>query len=647
MNTRHLLLSLVAATTLLGFATWLSTAGAEAAPAFATAAPGATSGGAAVPDHADVPADRQSVAGLTGHYAAAVGATFSYELTGTFDYALRHPEGGAQSSGMRLHAELQMVVLDRRDRELLVGAELRDLVLAPLVAGSAGTGNGTGGDDGAMAAAAARPVVLRLCDDGRVLGYQFAEGLHGEQRNFVRGLFAALLHTVPADAAGAWEAEDADAAGTFVARWSLQADGDTTQVERTKVRYTAMAGPELHPHRITGGSRATFARDCHWLRSVDVDERTALTMTELGLCIDLHTVLHAALVAHGSGGSPATAGAWASVTAPAAGHGEDLGEGQEAAERARWQQQLAGVGVDDVTAELAALLAAVPQDPQAIDRAWQALIWLVKLDPALAASFPSRVLGMPAQLADLLISALGAAGTEAAEGVLLAMRGEAGSTAALRTSATVALFQLGKPSARVFAALVGDLEGGAEFTGDRAMGMLLLGTLAPRAGAAATGAADPFTALLGLEGASSAQGRADLWLNALGNTGAPAIVPHCERHLGDEDERVRAAACNALRLVDTQPARELLERGLGDPSPAVRTDAVQALGQHRSAAACTTLIRVAAADAEPAVRRATLDGLASFAKTDAAARAAIERMAASDADADNQRVARQVLEGLR
>ena len=71
------------------------------------------------------------------------------------------------------------------------------------------------------------------------------------------------------------------------------------------------------------------------------------------------------------------------------------------------------------------------------------------------------------------------------------------------------------------------------------------------------------------------------------------------------------------------------------------------LGEHRSPAARTALIRTARDDSDAVVRRRTLQGLAVFAKKNADARQAIEQMASSDPDADNQKAARDVLQGLR
>ena len=593
----------------------------------------------AAPVAAGVETSREEAVRYPGHYAAPAGANFGYDLRGRFEYSVRHPEGGAQRSGMNVQAQLQVGVVSRDADTLVLRAELRALQLSALAAGQ-------GAGDPALAAAAAQPFFARIDAEGRIQGYQFAASLDGEQRNFVRGVFASFLHTVPVVTPAQWEAADVDAAGEFVAQWQSRTDGERTEVARRKLRYTTMAGKELHPHEIAGGSQAVFDAGLRWLRSVEVDECMTMTMQELALTVELRSVLRATLTSEG-GDVVAATGPGAEPFVSAAGHREDLSAGMEASERARWQQQLAGTDLDALVADLQNLLAQDPQDPQAIDRAWQAVIWTIKLDPAQAAAIRARVAGMDARLADLLVSALGAAGTEAAQDVLAAMRLDAGSTPALRQSATVALFQVAKPGARVLGDLVGGIDAASELSGDQAMAVLLLGALAPRAANTPVAGRSAFERLVAYETKCAAQGRADLWLNALANVGRPECLPHVQRYVDHEDERVRAAAYHALRLVDTAPSTALLERGLGDASPAVRSDVVNALGQHRSEAACAALVRVSREDADAAVRRATLDGLGTFARKHESARAALAAMAAGDPDADNQLAARVVLEGLR
>jgi hypothetical protein len=227
------------------------------------------------------------------------------------------------------------------------------------------------------------------------------------------------------------------------------------------------------------------------------------------------------------------------------------------------------------------------------------------------------------------------------------MRRDPGLAPSLRTSATMSLFQLAHPNARVLGDVAADIASAPELTGDDAMAMLLLGALAPRAGEVRIGGTTALDVLLGFEGKARHEDRLDLWLGALGNVGTDAVIPHAQRLLGHEQDSVRGAAYRALRRVPTPEALALLERGLSDQSPSVRVDAVAALGQHRSEAASGALIRAARDDADPEVRRASQRALARLAKPDTPARQALAELAQSDPDLPTRTAARDLLRGLR
>ncbi|MEZ5966034.1 MAG: HEAT repeat domain-containing protein [Planctomycetota bacterium] len=625
------------ALTLVGLLLCLPPAAGEDAPRAETSVPRATGSLTAA---TEVPV-RQVVDHAPGYYGAAVGTVLGYDLHGHYDYVLTHPEGGRQPSGLRVDGGLEVAVAARGEDALVVRVAFRGLALSALA-------GGTGRDTGGFGRAAQRPFDVRLGFDGKVRGYRFARELDAEQRNFLRGLFSSYVHTVPADAQGTWEADDHDAAGLLVARFTLTAAGDETRVERRKLRYTRLAGPELHPHRLTGASLANFDRGLGWLGDVQVDEHTHMEMAALGLSLELHTVLSFALT---ESRVEAPAGAVDADTetgwdAPA-GCDEDLSSSVDAHERARWSQILAGRTLASLVDDLKASLAADPRDPAAVDRAWQAVIWQLRLDGAAPGQLREAVgAGMETELADLLISALGAAGSDSAQAALADMRHDADLSAAVRTSATIAAFQVARPTVRLLGDVIGDLGGATTLAGDDAMAMLLLGALAPRAEGVDVRGATAMDALVGFEAKAERQGRLDLWLNALGNAGGERVLPCAERLTTHVDETVRAAAYNALRKVDTSAAVAVLVRGLADPSSQVRADAVGALGEHRSPAACAALVRTARDDADPAVRRACLPGLSGFAEPGSQARRALEAMASSDPDEANRRAARSHLEGM-
>src|SRR5690606_17203013 len=229
--------------------------------------------------------------------------------------------------------------------------------------------------------------------------------------------------------------------------------------------------------------------------------------------------------------------------------------------------------------------------------------------------------------------------------VLADMRHDPDLSVDLRRSATISMLQLAKPSERVLTDLARDIGRAGELVGDDAMAVLLLGALAPRAGEARVGGQSALDTLLGYEDKASAQGRLDLWLNALGNAGTPEVLPHAERLTRHNDEMVRGAAYNALRQVKTPRALTVLQRGLSDPAPGVRADAVAALGEHRTPEACALLVRAARDDADPQVRQIAYRGLAPHARPGTAARQALEHAAHNDPDPETREMAARLLRG--
>ena len=128
-----------------------------------------------------------------------------------------------------------------------------------------------------------------------------------------------------------------------------------------------------------------------------------------------------------------------------------------------------------------------------------------------------------------------------------------------------------------------------------------------------------------------------------GNSGVPAALAIAERHFGNQDAQIRAAACDSVRRVATAPALQfLLERGLADPAPEVRRTAITALTRRAEAAAA--LRNVAMHDADQDVRAAALTAMAEG-PLDAADRAVLEQIAAGDAEERVRTIAARLLRG--
>jgi hypothetical protein len=545
--------------------------------------------------------ERLAPAAAMGCWTAPAGATFRYLLRDALTVQLDGSQQGHQSTArFATEAEVTTTVLDRRDDEILVRHSLAATRFLD------GEGREVHGDvvQESFAAAARTPVLVRLATDGTVLGYGFAPTLDADQRNFLRGTLGLLACQEPAPGVTSWESEVADTTGVFVARHErLPAAAPTVVVRRTRLRYTVVAGHDAVPEQELGGATEVhFATDLGWLTTVAVDERLSLALpvaelravTARRASVTLQHAGHTAI-------DEALAAAWAAASAPAAGHREAVTGFASERDRARQAEGMRGVTLDGVLAELQRLVAAQPVDAYALDGVFQQLQRLLA-DPQHVAAVQELVANgaLGNDGSNVLVGALGAAGTPAAQAALTTLRADLGVATPVREQATIACLQLAAPTP----ALVGGLF--ADAAGDSALrdtSLLVAGALAHRAGEPLADGRTPLQALLAMEGEATARGGLSTWLLAVANSGAPEVLPTALRLLDHADRDVRAAACVALRgPAEATALRALLERGLADQDPIVRTETVLSLSRRPEPAAREALERVASEDQDESVR---------------------------------------------
>ncbi|MBX3464519.1 MAG: HEAT repeat domain-containing protein [Planctomycetes bacterium] len=551
---------------------------------------------------ADTGASTRAAGARAGCLGAPAGANFVYRLEDRSDFTLHSPEAGTQPGG-RLHVEgnLTAMVLDRRGDEVLVREQLDGLVFL------GADGRAIEGDpvQQSLVAAAATPLLVRLDARGRVLGLGFAEGLDGDQRNFLRGMHGVLRFQAPAAGDADWDAAESDTTGDYAARYEvLPAADDEVRVRRTRRHYTQVAGhDELPAHALRGHGEATFALEHGWLAMAMLDETMtlALPLLELQLRTERRATARLVASAHVSVDEDLTA-AWRRATAPASGAGEQVGRFAADNERQAWQQRLAGVSLDQLLDRLQQLLAQAPADAEAVDAAFQQLQWLARLDDEVVAGIRERLdtRQLPGELAGVALSALGAAGTPSAQAALDAVRSDRSQGFDIRQAATIATLQLEAPSPQLVAGLHRDA--GSDFDG-REGALLVLGALAPRSGSALADGRSPLAALLDMEADAAARGDLRTWLLAIGNAAPAQTVQIARCHLDHADPAVRAAACVALRrIADPVAVTILIDRGLTDPMPAVRHECVLVLARRSEPAAREALQRIAQQDPDENVR---------------------------------------------
>ncbi|MBL8750447.1 MAG: HEAT repeat domain-containing protein [Planctomycetes bacterium] len=594
-----LLLLPLAAITVVAAVTWFR-GGSDTAPALGAVAPAATPAVAA--DAIAGSPERDTAPSSRGFWTAPAGSRFVHRVVDRCDFTIRSAEGGTQPGGA-LHAEclVETLVCDRRDDEILV----RQTVHEPTFFLPDGRKVADDPIQASFVAATAAPVFVRLGTNGSVHAFAFATGLDGDQRNFLRGTLSLLAFEAPAAGSTSWTSRAADSTGEFDAKFEVRGavDADEVHVERTRIRYVAVAGnAEVPKHELSGRGEATFALDRGWICAVRIDEHTTMSLPMLDLQALTHRRADVVLVESGMVEVPADVlDAWRRAVEPASGAAEAIGRYAAGNERRRWQQTLNGVGLGQLLTDIERLLAADPVDAKAVDDAFQRLQWLLKLDDAhaaaLAEQLTTRQLGI--EVARVALGALGAAGTTAAQNALTTVRSDASVAMPVREAATVACVQLDDPAPSLMQSLAADADGTSELQGSS---MLVLGALAPKAKSALADGRSPVDKLLAMENDAAARGDLATWLLAVGNAAPPQTLSIVQRYAADANPAVRAAACVALRRVSDADAVPILSNATSDVDAAVRREALLELGRRPSPEARSAIEHMASHEVDVELR---------------------------------------------
>ncbi len=550
---------------------------------------------------ADGVADRTAVAADLGWHGAPAGSTFRYRVTDAMTFVIHSAEGAAQPAGsMDARCEVTTTVLDRRGDGILVRQELHGLEFLDA------SGQPIAGDAAAerYLAAAATPVLMHFDSRGIVVGYGFADGLDGEQRNFLRGTLSLFSIEEPRTDVAIWRRTERDNTGEYEAEYTVDAaaaaEAGQAVVQRRRLAYHLVTGQAQAPeHQLRGATRVRFAARIGWVAGVVADEGMTMNLP----LADLQVVSsrRAEVVLLESGRTPVdaeVAALWQRAGASVI-SSEPCGDRAAEQEVEHWRQQLQGVTVEQLLAELQGLLAQQPVDDAAVNAVFLKLQWLAKLDPAAVTAVRDGVLAgtLPAATVGTALSALGAAGTPAAQDALVAVREQRSLAAEVRMAATVAAIQLDAPSADLMQSLWQDVRGGDANGSDevRDSSLLVLGALSGRSAEPLADGRSPLQAVLAMEQDAVANNDLPTWLLAVGNTGAPEVLAIAGRYVEHVDPAVRGAACVALRRVSGLPAVELLAaRALLDREPTVRGEAIRELGRRSEPEARRALERVAA-----------------------------------------------------
>jgi len=546
-------------------------------------------------------ADREKLMPDPGesHYSAPVSSRLSFQFRVHTDYRLSSPvdQPGAetQTNGTTCRGRMDLVVADRRDKEIAVRVEFAGV---------------TGAEE--LRTALAQPLIMKLGDDGTIRGYRFAGSLTAQHRQVVRNLLANFSFVVPAHVGADWNAVGSDATGSFEASYRRLSAAGSNDVEavRRKLRYTRMGNDlgQVPEHRIEGDARCTLSRKVGWLTEVRMDETIHVEVSMMPASLLLRQTAELRLVATDRApfvGPVLGPAGWKGPWAAPGGEAEDLSDAAAAQERDEWQGRLAGVTLADVLGELRMLLAERRFDSEEAYMARLKLVWLARLQPKVVAEIRHLLAAqaIAGDLAGVVLSALGKAATDEAQDLLLELHQDVAG-GANREHATMAMIQIAAPKPELLRALAGAMQAQRDVSRFHATNMLVLGALAPRNPAKLEGDRTALEVLFDHEQQARRVGATDLWLDALGNAGVPAILPRVQPYLADPSPRLREVAVAALRRLQVPRAVELIcDRALRDPEDVVRFAAVQALAGRGDALSRKTIERLAKQTEDEALRR--------------------------------------------
>ena len=608
--------------------------------------------GSQLEDDSAAPPQRNEVTDSrhAGVYHARVGSRFVFDLDYAADFSLSMVQDGAVHPGgdhhMHAHGELQCTVAARRPGEILTLGELKGLKI----------------DDAPGAKAAAKaaakevaaqcqiPLLIKISEEGQLLGYAFDERQGFEARTMLRGLFGPLAFVVPHDAAKTWDVESEDSTGTFSARYRRTPTTPDAglALRRSKTRYLSMAGFDngVGKHEIRGSSSAHIDEDLGWLRDAAVDESldmalpigagSASSRTRITLKLS-----RADWVAEVYEGDP-----WSCAFMPVSGVPEEGAHAEM--EMAQWREALEGVTLQDLLIELEALLAAGQDSSREVMQAWTKIAWMVTLDEEVAAELRDVILAnaVNEKVANMCLSALGKSGSPAAQAALVGVLESAGLSMAVRSSAAIGMYGIQKPGTEVFESLskqVGDMRGLGEVRGSS---LLAFGELAGRSSQPMSDGRTPTEHLLAMEAKAKRADASASWLDAVGNSGDADTLERVVVHLKNKDPEVRRSAVEALRHHQDPRAATAIERvAVRDQDINVRARAVQVLGMRNDGHAAKVLFRLAREDKSPVMRRAALGEVAAIAHPDA--EALLTQSAKMDPDSGVREFAQKQLDSAR
>lgn len=449
-----------------------------------------------------------------------------------------------------------------------------------------------------------KPFYVVMEPDGRVRGYAFQRGASSIATNILRSVLSTAQVALPAGPEQReWSANEDDIQGSYVARYSLSNTDSRTTIVKTKGAYDRVATmSSVVPVDESGTSvearmtASAVIADDGWISTLSVTEhRTAslgaggkdehhdtrdlpkattdirLEMTRL----DARATMDPSLLGRfeREDGLYVDAG--------------PFGTGDEAASRRSADERLAGhASFDDLVASSRGLFEDAARGHVRSQLA--ARMRLASGDCARAADLASKP-GTAKDESELLVSALGATGTKESTEALGAVLNAASALVTVRSQAATALAFSHEHAIEAKEPLLRAMNDKSAPPEARQSATLALGAVARDLG---DGDTDAVAELVQRYESATTDEERDLYLRALGNSGSIEVLKIARSALASSNATLRGTAAQALRFLPVGEADPLLDRIVqGDPSSAVRVDAIDAIGYRLVEMHAATLTR--------------------------------------------------------
>lgn len=582
----------------------------------------------------------------SGFYSAPAGSEFDYELQSDARVRMTMAVGEQpvdQRTRTSLQGQMRVLVLDRREHELVVQVDF--------VAASVHHGVVDGLERSpALEEILARPTRIRMRDDGSLLGFAFDARSNPYANNLIRSVVCGFRFVVPAAAAAAWDQEESDPTGIATVRyqWIAGQEDGRRRVQRVKTDYRALpdqANSMVMRYTVNGNGIGEMDAELGWLRGAVVAESLAMDAQGAPVHTTLEYSARLQLKAHAVRPADQLADPrWQDEWAPVEGV-LDTTAIAASSERELNELELGDATLTSLVQAILALTQAEPLDHAALTTASHKLALLVRLRPEVLDELGQIVPTAPQFATDVLLGAIGSANTAPAQSFLAGVVGDVAAGQALRQSALDSMIQLAEPGDAAVQSVLGLVRDGDANATLRDNGLLVLGAMGSREPAAkARDAGGVMAELMAYRDRAADEGRLEVWLHALGNTGRDEVAAAVEPYLGHRDPSVRHAATSALRSVETAGATTaLLDRAQHDPDARIRSQAIESLAERGDPSALNYVGRVLAEESDAELRRAAVDGLRKQLPVNASVRPMLQRVAELDPSPELRRHAAGVL----